>query len=156
MPSSYEGSYAIPEGITSISGSAFEGCSGLTSIAIPNSVTTIGDGAFAGCSGLTSVTIPNSVTSISPSAFEGCSGLVTIVVDESNVIYDSRENCNAIIETASNRLVIGCSNTIIPNSITSIAYSAFSGCSGLNNITIPNSVTSIGMGAFSEIGRAHV
>lgn len=96
------------------------------------------------------MTIPNSVTSISPSAFEGCSGLVTIVVDESNVIYDSRENCNAIIETASNRLVIGCSNTIIPNSITSIAYSAFSGCSGLNNITIPNSVTSIGMGAFSN------
>ena len=62
----------IPDGVTSISNYAFNGCTSLTSVAIPNSVTSLGDGAFYGCSGLTSVTIPNSVTSIGESAFRDC------------------------------------------------------------------------------------
>ena len=141
-------SITIPNSVTSIRKSAFLGCSSLTSITIPNSVTSIGDNAFLGCSSLTSVTIPNSVTSIGNSAFSDGSSLASMVVESGNTTYDSRENCNAVIETATNTLIAGCQNTIIPNSVTSIGYRAFYECSSLTSITIPNSVTSIGNYAF--------
>ena len=142
-------SITIPNSVTEIGSSAFEGCTGLTSITIPNSVTEIENSAFSGCTGLTSITIPNSVTSIEYGAFSGCTGLTSIVVENGNKVYDSRSNCNAIIETATNTLIQGCKTTIIPNSVTSIGSGAFSGCTGLTSITIPNSVTSIGGAAFS-------
>ena len=141
-------SATIGNSVTSIGKSVFAYCKGLISVTIGNSVTSIGDEAFYLCSGLTSITIPNSVTSIGYGAFGGCSGLTSIVVEEGNTMYDSRENCNAIIETASNTLITGCKNTIIPNSVTSIGYEAFYKCFGLTEITIPNSVTSIGDEAF--------
>ena len=141
-------SATIPNSVTSIGEGVFYGCSGLTSVTIPNSVTSIGDGAFAGCSGLTSVVIPNSVTSIGEYAFESCSGLTSVTVDKNNGTYDSRDNCNAIIDSSANTLIVGCKNTTIPNSVTSIGGAAFSGCSGLTSVTIPNSVTTIGDGAF--------
>ena len=120
----------------------------ISDLIIPNSVTSISARAFNGCSGLTSVTIGNSVESIGELAFYGCSGLTAVKVVSGNTKYDSRNNCNAIIETASNTLIAGCKNTIIPNSVTSIGNRAFGGCSGLTSITIPNSVTSISDGAF--------
>ena len=141
-------SITIPNSVTSIGEYAFGWCSGLTSVTIPNSVTSIGDNAFGDCDRLTSITIPNSVTSIGEDAFSGCSGLESIVVDAGNTKYDSRDNCNAIIETESNTLITGCENTVIPNSVTSIGGFAFWGCSGLASVTIPNSVTSIGEYAF--------
>ena len=142
-------SVTIPNSVTSIGSDAFRGCIGLTSVTIGNSVTSIGNSAFYGCSGLTSVTIPNSVTSIGYYAFMSCSGLTSIVVSSGNTVYDSRNNCNAIIESATNKLLQGCRNTTIPNSVTSIGNYAFAGCSGLTSITIPNSVTGIGNYAFA-------
>ena len=142
-------SITIPNSVTSIGSSAFSGCSGLTSITIPNSVTSIGSYAFSGCSGLTSITIPNSVTSIGNYAFRSCSGLISIKVEDGNPKYDSRNNCNAIIQKSNNSLIVGCKNTVIPNSVTNIGEYAFSECYGLTSITIPNSVTSIGSFAFS-------
>ena len=136
--------------VTSIGKYAFYKCSGLTSVTIPNSVTSIGISAFYNCSGLTSVTIGNSVTSIGNSAFSNCSGLISIIVDESNPSFSSIEG---ILYNNDATTLIYCPITkktvTIPNSVTSIDYSAFSGCSGLTSVTIGNSVTSIGYYAFS-------
>ena len=136
-------SVTIGNSVTSIGDQAFDNCSSLTSVTIPNSVESIGWRAFQSCISLISITIPNSVTTIGTYAFDGCSALTSMIVENGNTIYDSRENCNAIIETATNTLLSGCQNTIIPNSVTSIESSAFSGCSSLTSIIIPNSVTSI-------------
>ncbi len=141
-------SVTIPNSVTEIGSSAFYGCSGLTSITIPNGVTGIESQTFYGCSGLTSIVIPNGVTEIEQTAFSGCSGLVAITVADGNPTYDSRNHCNAIIETATNKLITGCQNTVIPNSVTSIREKAFSECNSLISITIPNSVTSIESNAF--------
>ena len=132
----YSGNIIIPETIT-YSNTTY-------------SVTSIGSLAFDGCTGLTSVVIPNSVTSIGAGAFSSCSGLTSVVIDKNNGTYDSRDNCNAIIESSTNKLVAGCKSTIIPNSVTSIGGWAFIDCSGLTSVTIPNSVTSIGDCAFSD------
>ncbi|MCQ2288181.1 MAG: Ig-like domain-containing protein [Muribaculaceae bacterium] len=154
------GSLNIPNSVTSIGNSAFYNCSGFTgSLNIPNSVTSIGGSAFSGCSGFNgSLTIPNSVTSIGSYAFGGCNRLNCITVDLGNNKYDSRNNCNAIIETTTNTLLYGCKNTTIPNSVTSIGNSAFMGCKDLTNVIIPNSVTSIGKEAFcvSDLTRVTI
>ena len=143
-------SITIPNSVTRIGDYAFYGCSGLTSVAIPNSVTSIEIGAFYGCSGLTSIKIPNSVTDIEGSAFSFCSGLTSIIVEEGNQMYDSKNNCNAIIKKESNTLIAGSENTIIPNSVTTIGKYAFNGRFGLTSITIPNYVEVIGVAAFQH------
>ena len=137
----------IPSSVTSIGSGAFIGSTGLTSINIPNSVTTLRNGAFSG-TGLTSITIPETVTRIDSYAFTFCTDLTSIEVEAGNSVYDSRDNCNAIIETESNTLIAGCMNTIIPESVTSIGDGAFDGCEGLTSVTIPSSVTKIGVFAF--------
>ena len=116
--------------------------SGCKNTTIPSSVTRLGDDCFFG-SGLTSITIPASVTSIGRGCFGFCSSLEHISVESGNTVYDSRDNCNAIIETATNRLISGCKNTIIPSSVTRLGTNCFCGCSGLTSITIPASVTSM-------------
>ncbi len=158
-PTKYSGNVVIPASVTyngttysvtSIGEYAFSVCTGLTSIEIPSGVTSIGYEAFKGCTGLTSIEIPSGVTSIGVSAFCGCTGLTSIVVASGNSVYDSRNNCNAIIETASNTLITGCQNTVIPSGVTCIGDNAFYSCTGLTSIEIPSSVTSIGWSAFSH------
>ena len=140
----------IPTSVTNIGNSAFDCCSDLTSINISASVTNIGNNAFQFCSGLTSIDIPASVTNIGEYAFYGCSGLISIVVESGNSVYDSRNNCNAIIKTNDNNLLLGCKNTVIPTGVTSIENLAFALCYDLTSINIPARVTNIGEYAFRD------
>ncbi len=148
-------SVVIEDGVASIGAGAFSGCDGLNAVTIKgNGATSIESGAFSGCNNLTSLNIGSGVTSIGPEAFMGFgskrNGLTSIMVDKNNPVYDSRENCNAIIETNSNTLVMGCEKTIIPGSIISIGAWAFLNCRDLTSLVIPNSVTSIGNTAFYQ------
>ena len=145
----------LPDGLTSIGNSAFDGCSDLTSITIPNSVTSIGDYAFSGCSGLTSITIPNNVTSIGFFAFFCCHPS-TIIITANSIEELCNSSINSLVKAISygnkKLLVAGKELTelVIPNSVTSLNDEVFCGCSGLTSIIIPNNVTSIGQSAFSD------
>ena len=144
-------SVTIPNSVTFIGNSAFSRCSSLTSVTIPNSVSSIENYAFYDCSSLTSVTIPNSVSSIGCAAFSNCSGLTSIDVALENTHYSS---IDGVLYNYAQDILIQCpgakTSVTIPNSVTSIGESAFSGCSGLTSVTIPNNVTSIAWSAFSN------
>lgn len=143
-------SVVIPDSVIEIEDSAFSGCIRLKDIIIPNSIKKIGAFAFSGCTSLKSITIPESVEEIGWFAFSNCKNMKSIVVQEGNKVYDSRENCDAIIETETNILVQGCTYSIIPESVSAIGGGAFSGCTRLSGICIPNSVTRIGNAAFCD------
>lgn len=138
----------FPNSLTTIGDYAFEKCYDLCNLRIPESVTKIGDGAFSYTS-LTAITLPSSVTTLDGNPFENCGSIKEINVEAGNKHYDSRNNCNAIIESASNRLIVGCINSIIPDDIESIGSASFKGCD-MTSIEMPNTITSIEPWAFAE------
>ena len=143
-------SITIPNSVTAIGDYTFSRCIGLTSVTIPNSVTSIGMGAFYDCSSLTSVTIPNSVTTIGVDAFYRCSGLTSVHISDLEAWCGIEFRSNPL-SNAHHLYLNGeeIKNLVIPNSVTTIGNTAFSGCTGLTSVTIGNSVTSIGDYAFS-------
>ena len=164
----------IPNSVRKIGPRSFYGCSSLFEITIPISVTELGDACFclcpiwhielpfsleiigeacfASCDNLQSIFIPESVKSIGYACFQGCNSLCRMNVSSSNTVYDSRNDCNAIIKTSTNCLVSGCQATIIPNSVTEIGSCAFNLLSSLTDIEIPASVKKIGYAAFDGSG----
>ncbi|MBP3550749.1 MAG: leucine-rich repeat domain-containing protein [Alistipes sp.] len=138
----------IPSSVTTIGREAFKGCKNLESVEIPSNVTSIYAYAFAGCSALKSINIHKNLSMIGLQAFDGCGALTSIVVEEGNFMYDSRNNCNAIINSATNTLLRGCCNTTIPEGTEVIDSYAFSGCKGLTSIVIPEGVKKIEKYAF--------
>lgn len=147
--SGFTGDLVIPNSVTTIEESAFFTCYSFNgNLVLGNSVTTIGDYAFNSCDGLHGVlNIPSSVASIGSMAFRYCN-FSGMTVDPANPVFDSRDNCNAVIVTETNELMIGCVNSVIPNTVTAIGDDAFSGLA-LTSIDIPNSVISIGAGAYA-------
>lgn len=139
----------IGYGVEHIESSAFANCSSLTNVLIPNSVKSIDNSAFYGCSNLVNVLIPGSVTNIESSAFAGCSSLTQISVASDNKMYKSVDGI--MLTKEGDLLVAGtCGSLTIPDGVTSIGPSAFSGRSGLKSVTIPDGVESIGESAFSH------
>ena len=141
-------SVVVPNKVKIIAPGAF-GCSTmLCDVKLGNSVDTIGEAAFNDCISLTSINIPASVRFLGSDVFRGCKALNSITVELGNTIYDSRDGCNAINETATNTLFCGCNNSFIPNTICTISQYAFAGYEGLKQISFPTSVSSIGERAF--------
>ena len=138
--------------VTAIGEFAFSWCTELPAVTIPESVTVIGMNAFYCCYALEEIYIPKGVTFIDEDAFSWDRNLNTIVVDPDNNTYDSRDNCNAIIETSTNSLIAGSNTTVIPSTVKDIAYFAFSGRS-FTEFTISEGVETIGEEAFEGCKR---
>ena len=139
----------ITTDVIEISDRYYYRCDSLTVVDLPQGVRSIGDQAFFGSS-ITSLGIPSQVTYIGDNAFNFCARLTTIRIDERNPVFDSRNNCNAIIRTANDELLYGCSATVIPESVRRIDDYAFCGCEGLTDLVLPDHIDAVGDGAFSE------
>ncbi len=142
-------STTIPSSVI-VGKNAFRDCA-ITDIVVPEGVTTIEQLAFNYCASLKTVSLPTTLTTIGDCAFQGCSSMESIVVADGNTTFDSRDNCNAIIKTSDNELIVGCSTTIIPASVTAIANNAFR-ASSITDVTIPEGVKTIGTSAFDRCG----
>lgn len=138
----------IPRSIKEIGNNAFEGCD-LTNISFPKSLVKIGADAFKKCNGLMEIFIPYNIAQIASGCFSDCKRLSRIRVSKKNKYYDSRNSCNAIIETSTNSLIQGCANTVIPDNTSIIGQGAFQGCLCFFSIVIPDSVTRIEKDAFA-------
>lgn len=169
----------LSKNLTSVGVSAFQGCSSLTEILLPDGVRSLGDGLFFSCSALTSLVVPDGavrldwyvfrfcenlqslhigsgVKSVGEGLIWDCPSLKSVVVDDDNPVFDSRDGCNAVIETATNTLVFGCRSTRIPASVTDIGQRSFYGCSELTSLTIPEGVKHIWREAFCGSGLRRI
>ena len=130
--------------VVAIADGAFKQINNLQQVIIPEGVKTLGEQAFYYSSNISAIELPASVTGIGYVAFGGCTNAKTIRVAEGNKVYDSRNDCNAIIHTSSNQLVLGCANTVIPEDVTSLGTLAFCDSRELKTIKLPAGLTSIG------------
>lgn len=119
---------------------------------IPESVEAIASESFIELYEITSITIPSTINKIEKGSFKNCSQLKTIKVSDDNKFYDSRNNCNAIIDSITDELIVGCNTSNVPDGVTGIADYAFYGNFGNGAITLPDSITRIGVSAFEETG----
>lgn len=141
-------SLVIPEGVKKLSVGCFQYCPSLRYVQLPKSLETIETFVFDGCRLLDSVFIPENVSEIGEGILSGCYNLRSVKVDKKNRIYDSREDCNAVVETSRARIVAGCGSSKIVDGIHEIGEFAFHNAS-LSHISIPSTVFRIGEDAFS-------
>ncbi len=149
----------LPDSLKTIGSFAFSGCDSLENVTLPTGLISLGASALTSCKALTELRIPKNVTEIGNSIIEGSYSVSSITVDERNSVFDSRENCNSIIHTASETLLTGCYTSHIPDGVTSIADYAFHLCDSLKEIDIPDVVSHIGQYAFancSKLERIHL
>lgn len=140
----------IPDSIKKIGNYAFRAFGKIDSLVISNGVECVGKAAFLGCENMVSVSLPESVKEVQYMAFSRCNALEEIVVDSANQIYDSREKCNAIVDTKTNTLIVACNKSIIPNTIQKIGDYSFYDCDRLKSLILPSSIECIGINAFES------
>ena len=143
IPAFYEG---LP--VEEINSNAFINIDVIESIYIGSNILFIHPQAINACCNLKYIYIPASVFKIAEGAITWCASLTNIEVSLDNHTYDSRENCNAVIETSSNTLLVGCIGTVIPNSVTAIYPQAFEHQDTLYEVYIPENVQLIQQYAF--------
>lgn len=134
------GAITIPEGVTTLEPSVFNGCKNLTNVVLPTSLTSIGANAFSGCRSLRAIDLFDGITSIGVNAFKDCSALRSIRIPESvtEIGNGAFQYCNSL------------SSLTIPNGVKTIGDSAFKGCGNFSNLTISNSETKIAENAFQD------
>lgn len=138
----------LPESITLIDNGAFTYCTALTEVNIPKSISSLDNHVFSHCTSLREIYIPDTLTEIKTYAFAGCE-LNSIIIDENHPVYDNRENCNAIIETATNTMIYGGKYTSFPESVTTIGHAAFI-FSTIEKVVVPDTIIKINGSAFSR------
>ncbi|MBQ3635246.1 MAG: leucine-rich repeat protein [Bacteroidales bacterium] len=122
---------------------------GLHGITVPASVKVIEDVAFCSNPNMLNVMLPATVVEVSErNPFCYNTQVVSMSVEAGNPTYDSRDNCNAFIETKTNTLVAGCKTTKIPASVTAIGRSAFNHVTDMTDAALPATITSIGKYAY--------
>ncbi len=146
-------SVVFPSSLVSIGGYAFNGCSGLTSVEF-NSIESIGEHAFRSCHNITEIIIPATVNNLGVNPFLECNSLSQITVEAGNANYDSRDNCNAIIETHTNKLVSGCLTTIIPNTVTDLGKDAFAIVTITSIYTLAETPPTVGINTFVFVDKS--
>ena len=145
-------SIVIPDGVKSIGPYAFSTCSSLTSINLPEGITSIGDAAFYKCSSLTSITLPSTLTSLGNTCFSSC-GKLLINVSTGNRYFSSIDG--VLFDAKKSELLAYTKDKIqsvysIPEGVTSLKASCFSGCRSLTSVSIPDSVKNIGQYCFAN------
>ena len=144
-----------PSSLRQIGRNAFANSENLTEVVLNEGLEYIDGGAFCNCKNLTAIYIPSTVKRMEGGVFAGCDRLRQIIVSPNNPYFDSRNNCNAIIDKKNNMLVSGCCITQIPNDVAIIGAEAFAGLNTLETISIPNSVREIGWNAFNSCVNLH-
>ena len=160
------------QGTTAIQDRIFFGCVALRTIIIPDEVIYIGPGAFAGCEALTEIHLPASLQVLNNRLFRGCplrsleipagvieiegsallgTNIAKLTVNPANTVFDSRDNCNAIIRTADNTLVAATDGAFIPASVDSIAQEAFNELYGIRSLTLPANLKHIAPYGFMNL-----
>lgn len=143
----FENTPSLPSSLTKIDSWAFSNCEGISNLILPEGLQEIGQNIF-NSSEISSIAIPSTLISIDWQGFGDIKYLKQITVSKDNPVYDSRNNCNAIIHTSSNKLIQGCNLTVIPSGITALAGCAFSNMTSLTKIDIPEGVTDLGESTF--------
>lgn len=160
------------QGTTAIQDRIFFGCTALRTIIIPDEVIYIGPGAFAGCEALTEIHLPASLQVLNNRLFRGCplrsleipagvieiegsallgTSIAKVTVNPANTVFDSRDNCNAIIRTADNTIVAATAGAFIPASVDSIAQEAFNELYGIRSLTLPDNLKHIAPYGFMNL-----
>lgn len=144
-------SVSLPETLEKIGNYAFMSCRSIKEISLPDKVSSIGNEAFRQCTGLESFTVPVSLTELGTAVFTGCSKLSGFTVPKGSTAFSA--DGGILFNADGSKLVVfpaGKTETAytVPDTVSGIASTAFSGCTGLVSVTIPDTVTECGGGLF--------